>query len=203
MKKVIALILSIVLVLFLLNIPAMAEFDQQDREKLFDAMPQLFAHEEVPPEEGQALTVKAFVERYNAATGRGFALEANDYFIVKNNTWFLNTDQDCLVAVTYDPMSAIMSQDYEIKSVFVARTPSSSVGAYVNAICAAVAAVYPDVPEETRLYSIMMTLRAGESIWGMRQRWTQPVAFNTEAMGQFVYQENSDRFIFLFNVSEE
>lgn len=150
-----------------------------------------------------ALTVPEFVERYNAAAGRGLTLEANDALISGNNIWFLNMDEDCLVAVMYNPLSALEAREYSITDVYVMCSPSSSVGAYVNAVGAALAAVYPDVPEETRLYSAMMAMRAGESVWGMRQRWTQPVVFKSEAMGDLVYQEKADRYTFLFGVPEE
>ena len=150
-----------------------------------------------------ALTVTEFVERYNAATGHGFNLEMNDYFIMDNNTWVLDTDQDCLVGVFYDPLSSFDSASYKVTGVVVARSTKASVGTFMNAIGAALEAVYPDEPETVRLYSVVMAMRAGDSVWGMGQRWTRPVAFNTEHMGQFVYQEKSDRFMFMFDVVEE
>ena len=77
-----------------------------------------------------------------------------------------------------------------------------SVGVFINNICAALAAAFPDTPEEERLAEAMRCIRNGDQRFGTGYFQDDPVPFNTANMGQFVYQEEITYHTFLFSIPD-
>lgn len=146
-----------------------------------------------------ALTVSEFTARYNAEIGEGFHLPLWEQYI-QNNTWFLSgADMRDMVIVVFDPSSAEKPADCTITSVALKHKPRVSISVFLNNISAAVAAFYPDIPESERLADIMHCITHGDHLLGYGYSPDGPIAWNPAHMVQFVYQEKSDYYTFLFS----
>lgn len=67
----------------------------------------------------------------------------------------------------------------------------------------AMAAVFPDVPEEIRLAEIIRCMRVGDRDLSLYVTDTQAVPYHSEYFGEMVYQEETNQFTFLFSVPKE
>lgn len=146
-----------------------------------------------------ALTVEEFVHRFNEAVGEGFPLWLTNS-VNASNVWFLTTDERAPVAVQFDPLSAPEPKNCRILFVFVRIKPRISVGVFMNNISAAMAAVHPEIPEDERLSEAMRALMAGDNVLGYGHVWDAPAPYNSEHMGQLVYEETSTWRTFLIPV---
>ena len=70
-------------------------------------------------------------------------------------------------------------------------------------ISAALAAAYPDIPEDERLAEAMRAVRYGDYVLGFSYVWTSPAPYKSAHMGEFVYQEETDYQTLLINVIGE
>ena len=149
-----------------------------------------------------AITVSEFAERYNADIGKGFHATLWEEYIV-DSAWFLSdSDQRNLVIVTFDPASAEDPKDCTVTAVALRHKPRVSVAVFLNNVCAALAAAFPDVSEEERLAEAMRCFRCGDQVHGLGYFQDDPVPYDTAHMGQFVYQEETDWHTFLFSMPE-
>lgn len=150
-----------------------------------------------------AVTVSEFVERYNQDIGDGFRAVLWDEYISKD-VWFLSaSDQRNVVAVMFDPDSADDPRDCTVTAVCLKHKPRVSVGVFINNIAAALAATFPEIPEEERLAEALRCLRTGDKVFGTGYFQDDPIPYNTEHMGQFVYQEEDSYHTFLYSLSEK
>lgn len=149
-----------------------------------------------------ALTVSEFVERFNVAVGDGWHVYLQEIGLT-NDFWWVNTDNRGPIAVQFDPASAEDPKDCTVLRIFVRHKPRVSVGVFINNICAALAAAYPEIPEDVRMAEAMRAIRAGDYTLGFGYVWTAPAPYNSEKMGQFVYQEETDYQTLLIKVVGE
>lgn len=149
-----------------------------------------------------AVTVSEFVERYNAAIGDGFRVYLMDIGL-DDDFWWVGTDERGPVAVQFDKESAADPKDCTVIRVFIRHKPRVSVGVFINNISAALAAVYPEIPEDERLAEAMRAIRSGDYVLGNGYIWTSPAPYNSDHMGQFVYQEETDYQTLLINAVGE
>ena len=150
-----------------------------------------------------ALTVSDFVERYNKAVGKGSIISSREQFI-SDNVWMLSgfEERDMVIAV-FNPKSAENPKDCNITSIALKHKPRCKPSVYLTNIAAAVEAVFPDIPETERLSDILRTMRQSEYYFGYSYWPKAPVPYNTEHMVQFVYQEETDYYTFLFSIPED
>ena len=152
------------------------------------------------PVSAHALTIGQFAERFNADVDKGFHAALWKEYIM-DDVWFLSgSDQRNIVAVVFDPSSAEKPEDCIVKSIALKHKPRVSVAVFINNIGAALAAAYPDIPEDERLAEAMRCLRIGDQVFGLGYFQDDPIPYNTAHMGQFVYQEALDYHTFLFSI---
>lgn len=145
-----------------------------------------------------ALTVGNFVKLYNKAVGNGPLLYPDTAYIYEaGNVWFLEPDARCQVAVIFTPVDGADPLNYPVNAACVVHKSDVSVGYYLNCICAAVAALFPEVPESERMSDIMRTLVEGVRVRSYSFTWDDSVYYITNQMGLFTYQEKEDAHTFL------
>lgn len=151
-----------------------------------------------------ALTVSEFVDRYNDAIGKGFyTVRANELYI-EGDYWFVSgSDNRQMVILFIDKDSSDNALNYTVKSVLVRHKPRVSVGVFINNISSALAASFPDVPEDERLAEAMRCLATLDRDFADYSSSGTAYPWNTEHMGQFVYQEETEYQTFLFSMTDE
>ena len=150
----------------------------------------------------QALTVAEFVERFNVENGDGWPVALEPIGLL-DDFWWVSTDQRGPIAVQFDPASADDPKDCTVLRIFVRHKPRVSVAVFMNNISAALAAAYPDIPEDERLAEAMRAVRYGDFVLGFSYVWTAPAPYRSAHMGEFVYQEETDYQTLLINVVGE
>lgn len=147
-----------------------------------------------------ALTASEFVERFNQDIVEGFRVFMREEYL-EDNVWFLTgMDSRNIVAIMLDLESAETPEDCAITAVALKHKPRVSVGVFINNIAAALAATFPEIPEEERLAEAMRCLRTGDKVFGTGYFQDDPIPYNTARMGQFVYQEEDSFHTFLYSL---
>ena len=145
-----------------------------------------------------ALTVGGFVKLYNKAVGNGSPLYPDTALISEpNKVWFLESDTRCQVAVLYNPVDGADPLNYPVTAACVIRRSNGSVGVFLNSINAAMAALYPEIPEEERMAEITRSLIEGVRVRSYSDTWDESVYYVTTHMGLFTYQEKDGTQTFL------
>ncbi len=150
-----------------------------------------------------AVTVSEFVERYNADIGEGeYNVYVNEMFI-SGEWWFVSgADSRHTVGVMFDTSAADPAQA-EILSVTVRQTRRVSVSTFINNASAALAAVFPDVPEDIRLSELVRCLRVRDKVLGLYYTERQAVPYHSEYFGEMVYQEDQSYNTILFSPASD
>ena len=150
-----------------------------------------------------ALTLSDFVERYNEQKGKGSPIYIRDQFVFDDTIFLTGYEERDRVIAIFVPGSSESLKDCTIKSIALKHKPRCQPSVFLTNIAAAVAAAYPDIPEDERLAEIFRSLRQSEYFFGYSYWPEAPVPYNTEHMGQFVYQEEVSYLTFLFSVPED
>ena len=147
-----------------------------------------------------ALTVGGFVKLYNKAIGNGDPLYPEAVYMAESsNIWFLQADPRCQVAVFYTASDGVDPLNYRVDAVGVIHQADVSPSVFLNCVCAAAAAFYPEIPEDDRMSDIMHAL-----VEGVRSRsngfdpWESSVNYFSENLGLIVYREDEGKQTFLF-----
>lgn len=147
----------------------------------------------------QAVTVTEFVERYNADIGEGEYKVYLNEMLISGEWWFVSgTDSRQTVGVMFDTSAADPAQA-EVLSVTVRQTRRVSVSTFINNASAALAAVFPDVPEDIRLSELVRCLRVRDKVLGLYYTERQAVPYHSEYFGEMVYQEDQSYNTILFS----
>lgn len=149
-----------------------------------------------------AVTVSEFVQRFNDENGDGWPVYLEPIGL-SDDFWWVSTDQRGPIAVQFDPASAEKPEDCTVLRIFVRHKPRVSVAVFINNISAALAAAYPEIPEDERLAEAMRAVRYGDYVLGFSYVWTAPAPYKSAHMGEFVYQEETDYQTLLINVIGE
>ena len=107
-----------------------------------------------------------------------------------------------MVILQFDATSADQLPDCRVVSVFVKHKPRVSVSTFMNNMSAALAAAFPDIPEEIRLSELMRCLRVRDQTLGYGFGDDAPTPYHSEYFGEMVYQEETSFHTFLFNIPE-
>lgn len=152
----------------------------------------------------QALTVSEFVERYNADVGKGFYTVYAREDWIEGDFWFVSGHDDRhMVILKIDSTSADHYTECRVVSVFVKHKPRVSVSTFMNNMSAALAAAFPDVPEDIRLAELMRCLRVRDQVLGYGFGDDAATPYHSEYFGEMVYQEETSYHTFLFNLPED
>lgn len=150
-----------------------------------------------------AMTLSQFVERYNEYKGKGSPVSIHEQFVSENTIFLSRYEERDMVIAIFNPESSDQLENRTIKSIALKHKPRCAPSVFLTNIAAAVAAVYPDIPEEERMAEIFRTLRQSEFFFGNSYWMESPVPYNTEHMGQFVYYEEINYYTFLFTFPED
>ena len=151
-----------------------------------------------------ALTVSEFVERYNKELGEGYYTVYSRMDYVQDGFLFATgTDDRHMVILQIDFDTADSLDNAKVEKVFIRMKARVKPSTFMNNISSAMAAVFPDVPEEIRLAEIIRCMRVGDRDLGLYVTDTQAVPYHSEYFGEMVYQEETNQFTFLFSVPKE
>ena len=152
----------------------------------------------------QALTVSEFVSGYNAAIGKGFYTAYIHDDLVQDDFLFTTGHDDRhMVILKLDRESADRVEDCRVIYVTVKHKPRVSVSTFMNNMSAALAAAYPDVPEDVRLSELVRCLCVRDGVLGYGFGDDAPTPYQSTYFGEMVYQEKTDYHTFLFRLPEE
>lgn len=151
------------------------------------------------PITSQAVTVTEFVEAYNADIGKGWYDVHVNEMLISGDWWFVSgTDSRHTVALQYDTSAEDPAQA-EVLCVTVRQTRRVSVSTFINNAASAMAALYPDVPEDIRLSELIRCLRVRDKVLNLDFSEHQAVPYHSEYFGEMVYQEDASYNTLLFS----
>lgn len=148
----------------------------------------------------QAMTVREFVDAYNERIGKGYPAGLLYHVPAEGETirFLMGSFAGSFVAVQFDPASAEKSDDCTVQSVFVRHKPRTSMGQFMAAARAAMGAVFPDADGAVISDAVAGALAHSWILFGEEAR--DPIAWNTDAFGQLVFQETVEYDTFMFSV---
>lgn len=149
-----------------------------------------------------ALTVKEFVEAYNAQIGEGMTVSTLwNQPDPDNHVWFLmSLYEGTFVAIMYTPNGADQPEDCQVEAVFVRHKPRCSMAEFQAAAQTALAVIYPSISAEIRNAAICQCMANSIFVFGEAPK--NPMPYNTAEFGQMVYQETLEYDTFMFNAPD-
>lgn len=152
------------------------------------------------PAAAQAITVKEFVDEYNSRIGEGYRAGLLHYTPDDgDDIWFLmGSFAGSFVALQFDPSSADAKEDCQVQTVFIRHKPRTSMGQFMAAAQISMAIIYPGEDSAVIADAIASSMAHSWILFGEEPR--QPIAYNTDAFGQLVYQETVEYDTFMFSV---
>lgn len=150
-----------------------------------------------------AVTVREFVDRYNAEVGEGFYTLRADENYISGEWWIVSgVDDRHIVGLQFQDTDSRDLADALVTSVAIKKKARVSVSTFINNAASAMAAAFPDVPEETRLAELLRCIRVRDKVLGYGPTDNAASPYNSEIFGQMVYQEENNYDTILFNLPE-